>query len=139
MMSYNGNSMRGKRISDRMSTQAFLSCFVACALLTACGDSTNQGIDPIVRIVNQSGQAVYFEWRDGQSVIGRDTVLAGARACESFLARADSAYFYAQMLGGPMTDTYTQPWFDPSERHAWTMTVTNAGGFLVSDVRDPAC
>lgn len=108
-------------------------------LLCACGGSTNPGTDPIVYVVNQSRQPVYFEWRDGQGVIGQDTISAGARACESFLARADSAYFYAKMLAGPMTDAYTQPWFDPSARHAWTMTVSDAGGFLVADVRDPAC
>ena len=108
--------------------------------LIACGDSSGLGgVDPIVQIVNNSSQPVAFEWRDGQGVFGADTILAGARACENFFARADSAYFHAEMLGGPMTDDYTAPWFDPSARHAWTMVVNNASGFLVTDVRDEPC
>lgn len=108
--------------------------------LAACGDSSGPGgVDPIVQIVNNSSQPVAFEWRDGQGVFGADTIRPGAQACENFFARADSAYFHAEMFGGPMTDAYTAPWFDPTERHAWTMTVSNAVGFLVGDASQAPC
>ena len=104
-------------------------------VVAGCGNSGGpDGVDPVVWIDNQSSQPVLFEWRDGQSVIGRDTVFAHTRACENFFARPDSAYFYAAMLGAPRTDNYTQPWFDPSARHGWTMEVTDQTAFLVTDV-----
>lgn len=103
-------------------------------LLAACGDSTGNGVDPIVSIDNQSSQPVLFQWRDGQGVVGQDTVPSHTRACENFFARPDSAYFYAIMLGAPRTDTYTQPWFNPDTRHGWTMEVTDQTAFLVTDV-----
>ncbi len=103
------------------------------ALLAACKDATGLGIDPTVRITNQLPWPVYFEWRDGQGVVGADTILANGRACERFFARADSAYFYIEASdlsnpSAPNTSTYTQPWFDPSTRHAWTATVTTGAG-----------
>lgn len=103
-------------------------------IIAACGDSSGpQGIDPTVRINNTTAWPVYFEWRDGQGVVGGDTVLANTRACERFFARADSAYFYMEATnpnpgGTPATATYTQPWFDPSARHAWAVTVLPGSG-----------
>ena len=109
------------------------STLLLVVLLAACSDSTSNGVDPIVWIDNQSSQSVYFEWRDGQTVFGRDTVPSHSRVCESFLARPDSAYFFARFLGTPRTDDYTQPWFDPNARHGWTMEVTDQTAFLVTD------
>jgi len=101
-------------------------------VIVACSkDSPNgpAGIDPTVQISNSTLWPVYFQWRDGQGVVGADTVASGARACERFFARADSAYFYMEITnpnpgGQPATSTYTQPWFDPTARHAWSVTVS---------------
>lgn len=104
-------------------------------LLVACSKASTgpAGIDPTVSIQNQTQWPLYFEWRDGQGIVGADTILASARACERFFARADSAYFYMTITnpnpgGSPATSTYTQPWFDPAARHAWAVTASPGSG-----------
>jgi hypothetical protein len=101
---------------------------VALVLLAACGGATNPGIDPTILITNETTWPLYFEWRDGQNVLGADTIVGGVRNyCVRFFARADSAYFYAEITDPdhtvPATSWYMQPWFDPTERHAWTMLI----------------
>lgn len=111
-------------------------------LFVACSNGTGpSGVDPTVQIVNRTDWPVYFEWRDGRGVVGTDTVASLTRKCERFVARADSAYFYMEITnpnpgGAPATSTYTQPWFDPTARHAWAVMVTPSGGgptILTSD------
>lgn len=97
--------------------------------LAACSGSTGpKGLDPTVLITNQlATDTVFFTWRDGQGIAGSVVVLPGAQSCTRFTAQADSAYFeaHASYLGA-MT-TYTQPWFDPLGRPAWTMRVSHTG------------
>lgn len=111
----------------------YLSLLVLLAACSKSAPSGPVGIDPTVQIVNQTDWPVYFEWRDGRGVVGTDTVASQTRKCERFVARADSAYFYMEATnpnpgGTPATSTYTQPWFDPSARHAWSVTVTRGTG-----------
>ena len=116
--------------------------------LAACSNSTGLGggVDPTVLVTNQTAtDTLYFTWRDGQGIAGSAMVLPGATGCEKFVARADSAYFQAQAThwfgGTPSTSTYTAPWFDPSLRSGWTMTITWHSGspsFLVTDVSPSA-
>jgi hypothetical protein len=104
------------------------------AIGLGCKDAAGPaGLDPTVRITNQTNWPIYFEWRDGQGVVGTDTIAGMGRACERFFARADSAYFYMEVTdlsnpGTPATSTYTQPWFDPTARHAWTAVISPSGG-----------
>lgn len=109
-------------------------------LLAACGKSATGPIigDPTVLITNQTTSVLHFEWRDGQGTVGRDSVVGGMQRCEAFTARPDSAYFDASITdvsnGG--VSIYTQPWFDPAARPAWTMLVTPTSGgpsILVQD------
>lgn len=98
-------------------------------LLAACGNFGPGGIDPTVDITNQTPWAASFTWRDGQGVIGRETIPANGRQCVRFLARADSAYWEISASdmsnpAAPNTSTYTAPWFDPEARHAWSVLIT---------------
>lgn len=103
-------------------------------LLVACGDSSGPaGIDPVVDITNQTQWPVYFQWRDGQGVVGADVIPAMTRRCERFFARADSAYWQITasdltIPSDPKTSIYTAPWFDPDARHAWSVLVTPGAG-----------
>lgn len=115
-------------------------------LLAACSKNSTgpSGVDPTVLIANGlSVDSVFFTWRDGQGVVGADTVLPGRTVCAAFTARPDSAYFQgvASYLG--QTTTYTAPWFNPADHPAYTMTVqhTQPGSpdFLVYEVATPPC
>lgn len=110
----------------------------ACLFLVGCGGATaphGGAVDPTVLIRNQtSTDTLFFTWRDGQGIVGRDNVLPGTTGCEKFLARADSAYFEAHISVGMSSDSYTQPWFDPLGRSAWTMTIPQHGGIFVTDI-----
>lgn len=102
-------------------------------IVVGCKDANGpQGIDPTVRITNQTNFPLYFEWRDGQGIVGADTIGGPGRACERFFARADSAYFYMEITnpngGNPATTTYTASWFDPTARHAWSVVISDLGG-----------
>lgn len=111
-------------------------------LLAACskdssGPGSTNGHDPTVLITNNGRvgiDTIFFMWRDGQGIAGADTVPPGTQRCARFVAQADSAYFEATISGS--TAHYTQPWFDPSARSAWTMEVASAWGYqiLVTDV-----
>jgi hypothetical protein len=122
---------------------AAMGCETASAPVAA-------GMDPTVWIVNASStDSIFFSWRDGQGIVGAETILPGDQICEHFLARPDSASFEAEARayaqpGQQISYTYSQPWFDPNERSAWTMTYnrTAYGGFLVVDVSaapNPPC
>lgn len=123
------------------------------ALLPACSkDSSGPARhDPTVLIVNHAtsdpyaaaGDTLYFTWRDGQGITGSVVVAPGRQSCTRFLAQADSAYFEAVSTNGAGTSHYTQPWFNPSSRPAWTMEI-NAGvgsspAIVVSDVANEPC
>lgn len=108
-------------------------------LLAACGGAGStgpQGLDPTVLITNNApaGDTLFFTWRDGQGIAGAVKVPPGTTSCTKFLAQADSAYFEAHILVGHSAGTYTQPWFDPLGRPAWTMVVDLGGGINVTDV-----
>lgn len=116
---------------------------IAIGFLAACSKNSTgpTGADPTVLITNRTNECtgactpapVVFTWRDGQGITGTVTVQPGQQSCTRFTAQADSAYFEAQTNFGP--STYTQPWFDPSTRSAWTMVVSQkVGGILVTDV-----
>lgn len=102
--------------------------------LAACGSPSGPaGIDPVVNITNQTPWPVYFEWRDGQGVVGSDVIPGNTTRCERFFARPDSAYFYIEASdltnpSAPLTSTMTAPWFDPDARHAWTALITPGSG-----------
>lgn len=113
--------------------------FVGLLLLAACSrDSTGTtGIDPTVQITNQlATDTLFFTWRDGQGVVGTATVLPGTVSCTRFIARPDSAYFVATARYQGALTTYTQPWFDPSARNAWTMRVLHTSGSPDINVTD---
>ena len=119
---------------------------LTAVLLAACssGATGPQGIDPTVLITNQTAaDTLYFTWRDGQGITGTATVLPGGSSCTRFLAQADSAYFDAHATNTQFntTATYTQPWFDPTARPAWTMLVTDQGAasIQVQDVSAEPC
>ena len=114
--------------------------------IVACGKNSStgpNGIDPTVLITNGTAtDTLYFTWRDGQGVAGSVTVGPGGTSCTRFTARADSAYFTAHAA----SYAYTQPWFDPSTRAAWTMKYDPSGhsgpptgGILVGDVSPVPC
>lgn len=103
-------------------------------LLAACSGATGPArLDPTVLITNHAQQdTLYFTWRDGQGIAGSVAVLPGQQSCTRFLAQADSAYFEAHT---PLNaSAYTQAWFDPATRPAWTMVVQTNGGIAVTDV-----
>lgn len=115
-------------------------------LLAACGGSSTGPalIDPTVLITNLSTtDTLVFTWRDGQGITGGVTVLPGGSSCTKFLAQADSAYFDAQAHGAGGAGGYTQPWFDPSSRPAWTMSESHPNGsgplILVQEVTPEPC
>lgn len=100
-------------------------------LLVACSNSTEpktRGLDPAVLITNHSNVPLYFTWRDGQGIVGADTIPSQVTRCEHFLAQADSAYFHAEATENAGTSLYTQPWFNPATRPAWSMLVTSQVG-----------
>src|SRR5690349_4709186 len=108
-------------------------------LLVACSKDSSgpAGIDPTVLITNQLAvDTVFFTWRDGQGVVGADTILPGTTSCTRFLARADSAYFQATASFQGAATLYTQPWFDPGSRSAWTMMVVHTNGSPDINVTD---
>lgn len=116
-------------------------------VLAACGGASTgpaAGLDPTVLITNgTTTDTLFFTWRDGQGITGAVTVLPGGTSCTKFLAQADSAYFdaLARHVAYPTPYTYTQPWFNPATRPAWTMhydptgqSGPPTGGILVADV-----
>lgn len=113
---------------------AFLVWMIAT--LAGCSSSTGPkviGVDPTVLITNQMpADTVFFTWRDGQGVVGADTVLAGRQVCAKFTARPDSAYFqvvahYHANDGNMYVTTTTAPWFNPSVTDGWTIEVRLIG------------
>lgn len=108
----------------------------ALVLLASCSkDSTGlTGTDPTVLITNQMpADTVFFTWRDGQGIVGTDTVLANHTFCAKFVARPDSAYFQVVVnYHAPNLNTYvstlTADWFNPLETDGWTVDVTLSGG-----------
>ncbi|HEY6223473.1 MAG TPA: hypothetical protein VIW26_06800 [Gemmatimonadales bacterium] len=116
--------------------KSILCCLAV--LFAACHSATGpQGIDPTVLITNRSSaDTVHFTWRDGQGIAGTVTVLPGGTSCTRFVAQADSAYFDATANHPGGTAAYTQPWFDPGARPAWTMVYADVSptGFGVTDV-----
>jgi len=115
-------------------------------VLAACSSSPTGPArhDPTVLITNSTTWPLYFEWRDGQGIAGADTVAGGITRCERFLARPDSAYFYAQITdaGKQATSTYLAPWFNPVANPAFSMAVTpqtnGSPGILVKDTTSGA-
>jgi hypothetical protein len=109
-------------------------------LLAACSGATGpQGLDPTVLLTNISpADTLYFTWRDGQGITGSVTVLPSGSSCTRFTAQADSAYFEAHATNNVFhtTATYTQPWFDPATRPAWTMQLSDAAGAAQIQVID---
>lgn len=103
--------------------------------LIACGGSGTGplGLDPAILFNNHLQYPVYLEWRDGQAIVGRDTVAAGEMAhCSHFLAQPDSAYFQIVATDesggyGPRTSTITAPYFHPLDRPAWRVDVRENG------------
>lgn len=109
---------------------------VLLALLAACTKSptgSTGGVDPTVLITNQMpADTVFFTWRDGNGVVGADTITHGRAACEKFTARPDSAYFqvvahYRAGDGNTYVTTATAPWFNPSATDGWTVDVRVIG------------
>jgi hypothetical protein len=108
-------------------------------LLAACSGATGpKGLDPTVLITNSASDTLFFTWRDGQGIAGSVNVAPGAQSCTRFTAQADSAYFEAHAsggggpLGGPTS--YTQGWFDPATRPAWTMNRNADTGYNIQVV-----
>lgn len=113
--------------------------FVGLLLLVACSKSSTgpAGIDPTVLITNQlSVDTLFFTWRDGQGVVGTDTVPPGTVHCAKFLAQPDSAYFQAEASYLGAKTIYTQPWFDPLTRSGWTMLIVHTSGSPDINVTD---
>jgi hypothetical protein len=115
-----------------------LVAVLGCVLLyTACSHSATgpKAGDPTVLVTNEvANSPLYFTWRDGQGVVGADTIPGGTIGrCERFTARADSAYFHDSISDAASASgnysTYTAPWFDPAARPAFTMVVTSGAPY----------
>jgi hypothetical protein len=98
---------------------------VALAFVIACGSSTEPALagDPSILVTNDLPSSwVYVNWKDGQGVLGRDSVAARATKCVRFLAQPDSAYWDATASENGYTTVVRSPsWFNPSDRPAWAL------------------
>lgn len=97
-------------------------------LLTACGSSsTGLAGDPSILVTNDLQSSwVYVTWKDGQGIVGRDSVAPRtANHCVRFLAQPDSAYWEATATenGSLSTVRSPGPWFNPASRPAWSLHV----------------
>lgn len=112
--------------------------------LAACGDSAgpNGLLDPSLLFNNQLNSPVYLTWRDGNAIVGYDTIPAHTvNHCSHFLAQADSAYFEIvatdNVGGATATSIVTAPWFHPEARPAWIVDITPvAGGSPAISIRE---
>jgi hypothetical protein len=135
--------MRSRLLTLARTIGAVLGCVLVYA---ACSKSATgpQGLDPTLLIRTHSLQGAIFTWRDGQGIIGTDTIPQSATTrCERFTARPDSAYWE---LTSPDTVTlpwwkFLAPWFDPSTRPFWTVDLTGpyGGGPIVRDTTALPC
>lgn len=106
--------------------------FAGVALLSACGSSTAPGGDPAILVTNGLPASwVYVNWKDGRGTLGRDSVAARTSKCVRFLAQPDSAYWEAIATENGYTTTVRSPeWFNPADRPAWTLAVTEGLGAI---------
>jgi hypothetical protein len=99
--------------------------------IVACGGSTepNAG-DPSILVTNDLPASwVYVNWKDGQGIVGRDSVAARTAKCVRFTAQPDSAYWEAYATENGYTNTVRSPaWFNPADRPAWTLAATEGLG-----------
>lgn len=96
----------------------------------ACSSSTGLAGDPSILVTNDLPNSwVYVSWKDGQGTLGRDSVAARTTKCVRFLAQPDSAYWEASATENGYTNVVRSPaWFNPSDRPAWTLNVTEGIG-----------
>jgi hypothetical protein len=123
--------------------------FAFCLLaIVACGSSTEPGKagDPSILVTNNlQSDWVYITWKDGQSVLGRDSVAPRTvDQCVRFLAQPDSAYWEAIATEKGSTGTITSgvageptEYFNPSSRPAWSLTVLEGALMLATEVATP--
>src|SRR4051812_22094590 len=95
--------------------------------LTACSSSTEPSGagDPSILVTNDLPSSwVYISWKDGNSVLGQDSVAARSTKCVRFLAQPDSAYWDATATENGYTTIVRSPeCFNPADRPAWRVTV----------------
>lgn len=102
----------------------------AVLVLAACRSSTEPAGDPSILVTNDLPASwVYVNWKDGQGIVGKDSVAARTTKCVRFTAQPDSAYWEAVATENGYTTTVRSPsWFNPSDRPAWTLGVTEGLG-----------
>lgn len=104
----------------------------AILFLSACGSSTDlKAGDPSILVTNDlPSNWVYVTWKDGQGIVGRDSVAPRtANQCVRFLAQPDSAYWEASATENGSTEIIRSPtWFNPSDRPAWSLHVFAGSG-----------
>ena len=98
--------------------------------LVACGSSTDLQGDPSILVTNDLPSSwVYVTWKDGQGILGRDSVAARSTKCVRFTAQPDSAYWEASATENGSTTIVRSPaWFNPADRPAWTLNVYEGNG-----------
>lgn len=99
-------------------------------VLCACSSSTAVQGDPSILVTNDLPTSwVYVNWKDGQGIVGRDSVAARMQKCVRFTAQPDSAYWEATATENATTATVRSPaWFEPSARPAWSLHVYEGNG-----------
>ncbi len=106
--------------------------------VVACSGTTepkSKAGDPSILVTNNLGVYTYITWKDGQGIVGRDSVAGHITQCVRFLAQPDSAYWEAsatEAVGGnpESTGTIRNPavgFFNPADRPAWTLVVSDDG------------
>lgn len=91
----------------------------------ACSSSTGLAGDPTILVTNDlPADWVFVNWKDGQGILGRDSVAPRTVKCVRFLAQPDSAYWEATATENNSTTGVRSPsWFNPASRPAWTLRV----------------
>ena len=126
----------------------FLS-LVAVVALAACSSSStgpaSKAGDPSLLITNNlQSDYVYITWQDGAAIIGHDSVAPRtANQCVRFTAQPDSAYWSITASDPNLgTSNMTAPYFNPSDRPAWNVVVsegTNASPAIVVTLVNTPC
>lgn len=103
--------------------------------IAACGSSTDvkAGNDPSLLFTNNLDRDyVYITWQDGNAIVGRDSIPPHTVGqCVRFTAQPDSAYWSITATESnpnglqPATANVTAPYFNPTDRPAWNVTVTS--------------
>jgi hypothetical protein len=106
--------------------------FIVMLVLGACSGATGPSAgDPSILVTNDLPSSwVYVTWKDGQGIVGRDSVAPRTVGqCVRFTAQPDSAYWEAVATENGATTIVRSPtWFNPSDRPAWSLDVTEGLG-----------